>query len=182
MMLTSSGEPHDSTRCRELGIASYLIKPVRQMALCDAILDTLGRTAVETGHSRAGRPDTRARAAGFCWPRTTSSTSASRSGYWKRPGTPVTLAENGLIALDKFEREPFDLILMDMQMPEMGGAEAIAAIREREKATGGAHPDRVAHGARAQGRPRTMPRHGRGRIRVEADLACGAVCGNRAGR
>ena len=48
----------------------------------------------------------------------------------------MTLAENGLIALDKFDREPFDVILMDMQMPEMGGADAIAAIRVREQATG----------------------------------------------
>ena len=54
-------------------------------------------------------------------------------GVLEKAGHTVTLAENGLIAVDRFEREPFDLILMDMQMPEMGGAEAIAAIREREK-------------------------------------------------
>jgi CheY-like chemotaxis protein len=57
-------------------------------------------------------------------------------GVLEKAGHTVTVAENGLIAVDMFERLPFDVILMDMQMPEMGGAEAIAAIRLREETTG----------------------------------------------
>lgn len=49
----------------------------------------------------------------------------------------VTVARNGVEAIAARERESFDLILMDIQMPEMGGFEATAAIRERERVSGG---------------------------------------------
>ena len=51
----------------------------------------------------------------------------------------VTLAENGLKALSALQREQFEIILMDVQMPEMDGFEATAAIRAREKASGASH-------------------------------------------
>jgi PAS domain S-box-containing protein len=54
----------------------------------------------------------------------------------RRRGYDVTLAETGRDALDLVEREPFDLVLMDVQMPEMDGFAATAAIREREAGTG----------------------------------------------
>jgi len=54
----------------------------------------------------------------------------------ERAGHTVTVAENGREALALLEREPFDLVLMDVQMPEMGGFEATAVIRERETQTG----------------------------------------------
>src|SRR5205823_6328444 len=55
-------------------------------------------------------------------------------------GHQVTVAANGQEALAATEREPFDLVLMDVQMPEVGGFEATAAIRAREKQTGGHLP------------------------------------------
>ncbi len=54
----------------------------------------------------------------------------------EKRGHQVTVASNGREALDMLEREEFDLVLMDVQMPVMGGLEAAAAIREREKSTG----------------------------------------------
>jgi CheY-like chemotaxis protein len=63
-------------------------------------------------------------------------------------GHTVTVANDGLEALRAFERTPFDLVLMDVQMPEMDGLEATAAIRARERATGG-HVRIVAMTARA---------------------------------
>jgi CheY-like chemotaxis protein len=51
-------------------------------------------------------------------------------------GHTVVLAEDGRAALAAIDREPFDVVLMDVQMPEMGGLEATAAIRAREQATG----------------------------------------------
>jgi two-component system sensor histidine kinase/response regulator len=54
----------------------------------------------------------------------------------KKNGHAVTVAENGRRAVELFEREEFDLVLMDMQMPEMDGIEATAAIRAIEGTTG----------------------------------------------
>jgi CheY-like chemotaxis protein/HPt (histidine-containing phosphotransfer) domain-containing protein len=54
----------------------------------------------------------------------------------ERRGHRVTIAANGREALSALERLPIDVILMDVQMPEMGGFEATAAIREAERATG----------------------------------------------
>jgi CheY-like chemotaxis protein/HPt (histidine-containing phosphotransfer) domain-containing protein len=58
------------------------------------------------------------------------------SGLLARRGHHVTVAENGAVALDRLERERFDTVLMDVQMPVMGGLEATAAIRTREQGTG----------------------------------------------
>ena len=58
----------------------------------------------------------------------------------ERHGHSVSVASNGREALDLLARETVDLILMDVQMPEMGGVEAAAAIREKERATGGHIP------------------------------------------
>jgi len=55
-------------------------------------------------------------------------------------GHRIVVAENGREAIDHFEREQFDLVLMDVQMPEMDGFEATAEIREREQATGAHTP------------------------------------------
>ena len=135
MMLTSSGEPFDAIRCRNLGIVSYLVKPVRQTALCEAMLETLGRRGSRTSAPpAAGTP---ARALRVLLAEDNIVNQRVAIGVLEKAGHTVTLAENGLIAVDLFERMPFDLILMDMQMPEMGGAEAIAAIRGREATTGG---------------------------------------------
>ncbi len=59
------------------------------------------------------------------------------AGLLERRGHDVTIASNGREALDALERDTFDLVLMDVQMPEMGGLEATAAIREREQRSGG---------------------------------------------
>ena len=54
----------------------------------------------------------------------------------EKNGHLVVVAGTGYEALAALEREDFDLVLMDVQMPEMGGLEATVAIREREKSTG----------------------------------------------
>jgi two-component system, sensor histidine kinase and response regulator len=58
----------------------------------------------------------------------------------ERQGHRVSIAHNGRQVLDALLKEPFDVLLMDLQMPEMDGLEATVAIREREKLTGGHIP------------------------------------------
>ena len=87
----------------------------------------------------------------------------------ERRGHSVIVAENGRQALTALERHKFDLVLMDVQMPEMGGLEATQLIREKEKSTGRAFADCGDDGARHAGRPRTVHRGRDGWVPGEAD-------------
>jgi PAS domain S-box-containing protein len=143
LMLTSSGQRGDATRCRRLGIAAYLRKPVRQSDLQEAILRALGLSAIEgvpplvTRHTlREGRERRRIL---LVEDNPVNQTVALR--LLQKRGFAVTVAGNGEEALECFKkRERFDVALMDLQMPGMGGLEATAAIRAAEKATGARLP------------------------------------------
>jgi two-component system sensor histidine kinase/response regulator len=142
MMLTSAGQRGDAARCRKLGIAVYLIKPIRQSELLEAILVALGqpsrgkgRPAVVTRHSlREARRKLRVLVAED---NLVNQELAVR--LLEKHGHTVAVARNGretLEALEKATAGGFDVVLMDVQMPEMNGFEATAAIRQKEKATG----------------------------------------------
>jgi CheY-like chemotaxis protein len=139
IMLTSAGQRGDAARCRQLEVAAYLTKPVGQSELFDAILRVLGSRVAETQqgalvtrHSlREGRKGPRVLLAED---NAVNRTLAVR--LLEKRGCSVELAGNGLEAVAAFERQSFDLVLMDVQMPEMDGFEATAAIRERERTTG----------------------------------------------
>jgi PAS domain S-box-containing protein len=139
MMLSSAGQRGDAKRCRELGIAAYLTKPVRQAELLDAILTALGTKPIKeatpalvTRHSL--------REAGnhlrilLAEDNAVNQVLAVR--LLEKRGHAVTVTGNGKEALAALENNTFDLVLMDVQMPEMDGFEATAAIREKEKASG----------------------------------------------
>jgi CheY-like chemotaxis protein len=137
VMLTSGGQPGDVARCRELGIASYLMKPIKQSDLLRAIGSALRLTAqVEprTGLAPAGRVNRRPLRVLLAEDNLVNQRLAVR--LLEKAGHSSVIAGNGREALAALEREPFDLVLMDVEMPEMGGFEATGLIRRRERETG----------------------------------------------
>jgi two-component system sensor histidine kinase/response regulator len=140
MMLSSAGQRGDAIRCRELGIAAYLTKPVRQDELLDAILVALSsrpkRAPLVTRHSL--REERRQFRILLAEDNPVNQVVAVR--LLEKNGHTVTVAENGRIALDIWQRQPFDLILMDVQMPEMDGLQATQAIRDHERRNRGHIP------------------------------------------
>jgi two-component system sensor histidine kinase/response regulator len=140
MMLTSSDQFGDSERCRDVGVAAYLVKPVRQAALREAVLAAidLPRRPIEPEPHGAETPTGPALRILLAEDNVVNQRVAM--GMLTKAGHTVTLAENGKLALEALDGARFDLVLMDMQMPEMSGDEAIAAIRERERHSGGHLP------------------------------------------
>jgi PAS domain S-box-containing protein len=139
MMLTSGGQRGDGARCRALGISAYLPKPIRQTDLLRAIrmaLSTSGTGTLITRHSlvspAAERQPTAARQLHVLVAEDNQVNQQLAFRLLEKKGHRVTLVANGREAVAAFEREQFDLILMDVQMPEMSGLEATAAIRGRE--------------------------------------------------
>jgi two-component system, sensor histidine kinase and response regulator len=150
MMLTSASYQGDTDRCRDLGIAAYAMKPIRQADLLDAIMSAIGRsirmnrlTEVAATGATAATPSLRILLA-----EDNPVNQKLALGILTKRGHNVRVAANGRLAVEAWEDEPFDIILMDVQMPEMGGLDATAAIRERERTRGG-HVPIVAITARA---------------------------------
>jgi signal transduction histidine kinase/DNA-binding response OmpR family regulator/integral membrane sensor domain MASE1 len=145
MILTSAGYREDAERCKELGIASYLLKPIRQSELRETITLILGAreqegaTPLVASYSRQdAREPTEALRILLAEDNLVNQRLAMR--LLEKRGHRVVVAANGREALEALEKETFDLVLMDVQMPEMDGMEAIARIRERELRTGGHQP------------------------------------------
>jgi two-component system, sensor histidine kinase and response regulator len=141
MMLTSGGQRGDAQRCEQLGIAAYLLKPVRQSELRDAIGRVLSSSAASGKTSLITRYSLREQAVGakslkilLAEDNLTNQKLATR--VLEKRNHSVTVVANGREALDALEKDTFDLVLMDMQMPEMDGFEATAVLREKEKKTG----------------------------------------------
>ena len=141
MMLTSATHPGDIARCQELGVAAYLIKPIRRAELLEAMLSALGKhdtgkNQLQVSPCRSINERRRGVSILLAEDNPLNQTVALR--LLTKYGHRVVVAGNGreaLVALDKAPLDGFDMVLMDIQMPEMDGFAATAAIREREKQT-----------------------------------------------
>ncbi len=137
MMLTSCGQRGDVARCRELGIAVYLIKPIRQSELLEAILAALGKPAA-SGASIVTRHTLREkhRKLAVLLVEDNSINQQLAIRVLEKRGHAVTVASDGAQALQQLQRVKFDVALMDVQMPVMDGLQTTQAIRKNEESTG----------------------------------------------
>jgi PAS domain S-box-containing protein len=147
MLLTSGGFRGDAARCRELGVAAYLTKPIGRTELQEAILAVMEPPAAGRNASRAAlitrhslREAGAAKAFRVLLAEDDRVNQHLARRLLERQGYEVEVAVNGREALAAMEKGRFDVVLMDIQMPAMDGFEVTAAVREREKATGARQP------------------------------------------
>ncbi|MGH9362390.1 MAG: response regulator, partial [Thermoanaerobaculia bacterium] len=136
MMLSSAGRREDAERCRALGVAAFLGKPIRQSILLDALMTALapapGEAArLEEPALRPSRPSLRLLLA-----EDNVVNQRLAMSLLEKRGHHVVAADNGREALAALSGGTFDAVLMDVQMPEMDGLEATAAIRAGEQQSG----------------------------------------------
>ena len=138
ILLTSGGLPGDVARCQALGISSYLTKPVKQSELFDAIVTALAGHASAQERAdeipRKIQPSERSLRVLLAEDNPVNQTLATR--ILEKLGHKVHVANNGKEAFERAQAEDFDVIIMDVQMPEMDGLEATTAIRTAEATTG----------------------------------------------
>ncbi|MEO5888291.1 MAG: PAS domain S-box protein [Anaerolineales bacterium] len=138
LILTSMGQRGDAARLEALGCSGYLLKPVKQQLLFDAIVEVLGHKEDQapgliTRHtlSEHRKLDLRILLA-----EDNPINQKLAVVLLQKAGYSVDAVENGALALEKIQANHYSVVLMDVQMPEMDGFEATHQIREQEKKTG----------------------------------------------
>ncbi|TWU09135.1 Signal transduction histidine-protein kinase BarA [Symmachiella macrocystis] len=133
--LTSGDRASDEFPTQEIGIAIQLSKPVKRQELMQAILVELALVPQETtaGSATSISEMANIRPLRILLAEDSYANQKLAIGLLKKWKHTITIANNGREALDAFQRDPFDLVLMDVQMPVMDGFEATGAIREIEK-------------------------------------------------
>jgi signal transduction histidine kinase/DNA-binding response OmpR family regulator len=140
MMLTSLADAGQLTRCHQLGITAVLTKPVMRADLLEAVVGVLRGNRIARTRPRLVMPERVSRPLQILLAEDNAVNQMVAAGILGKRGHVVRLAPNGQAALEAFQAERFDLILMDVQMPVMGGYEATAAIRAVESTAGGHIP------------------------------------------
>ena len=139
VILTSFGQRGDAARMKEIGFAAYLTKPVKQSELYDCLATATGRQSrakdqrsesIVTRHSIAEDQKRKIR---ILLAEDDMTNQKVALHILKKLGFKADFVTNGREAVKALETVPYDLILMDVQMPEMDGLEATKEIREREE-------------------------------------------------
>ncbi len=149
LMLSSAGQPADLDRCRQLGIGTYLIKPIKQSELFEILCQVIDRPAAQSEITISAplidtvAPSTEAGSAQSLTILIAEDNVVNQRvvrGILEKRGYAVMIANNGREAVQAVATQRFDLVLMDLQMPEMGGLEATTNIRRMEAVMGGHTP------------------------------------------
>jgi CheY-like chemotaxis protein/HPt (histidine-containing phosphotransfer) domain-containing protein len=137
LMLSSAPDAEDTVRSRELGLSSYLAKPVRRSALLSAITEAVVGTPAFAEEVVAPRAQgARSQPLKVLVAEDNAVNRKLASSILQRAGHHAILVTNGREAVTAFEREQFDVVLMDVQMPVMGGFEATRLMRKLESGSG----------------------------------------------
>jgi CheY-like chemotaxis protein len=142
LLLSSAGQRRDGERCKELGVGASLVKPIRRLELRDALARMLGGSGQEKEISVSARvPVREARAfrggLRILLAEDNQVNQRLATRMLEKRGHVVEVAGNGKEAMQALERRSYDLVLMDVQMPEMDGMEATSRIRAKERLSGG---------------------------------------------
>src|SRR5688500_8720686 len=149
IVLTSGDRPNDAQRAQELAVAQRLLKPVKQSELFDAVAAALGAEAPEPAVSSEEEDLAGVRPLKILLAEDSLVNQRLAVGLLERHGHSVTVASNGQEAIDELAREQFDIVLMDVQMPELDGLEATRRIRALEQQAGNGHLPIIAMTAHA---------------------------------
>ncbi len=139
LMLSADAQLENAARAQQAGAIAHLVKPIRQADLLDAIMAAVGSTPAGVRRlplaADSAPPSSQApRRILVAEDHPVNQRLVMRVlAKW---GHTTVLVSNGRQAVEAWERDSFDLILMDVQMPEMSGFEATAAIRAKEELTG----------------------------------------------
>jgi CheY-like chemotaxis protein/HPt (histidine-containing phosphotransfer) domain-containing protein len=134
ILLTSSDRPEDAASCQRLRVAQRLMKPIKQSELFDAIAEALGLSPPEPSAAAesATTPAPATRPLSILLAEDSLVNQRLAVALLEKHGHRVTIANSGREALDQIEKRAFDLVLMDVQMPELDGLEATRLVRQRE--------------------------------------------------
>lgn len=135
VILTSPGQIIDHDLCKKLGIGFLVSKPARPSRLLDAIMTVFGKAPAQPLVPAGAAPDNN-RLLRILAVEDNPVNQKVIVRMLEKRGHSIKLASNGIEALKAMEIDTFDLVLMDVNMPEMDGLTATSRIREKEKSTG----------------------------------------------
>jgi two-component system, sensor histidine kinase and response regulator len=141
MMLTSADLPEDPILCQEFGVATYLVKPVTQSELLRSVRMVLGKEAERDALAVTNSPAPKAhrkygRVLQILLAEDNPLNQKVACAILEDQGHTVTIAKNGREAVETSGKQHFDLIFMDIQMPELDGYQATRLIREEQQQSG----------------------------------------------